>query len=136
MSDDTTPAHTNANPRDFIGYGPKPPHMSWPDGVKLAINLVLNYEEALNIPGWRMAATTIGANTISPTARRCAISVRRRISNMAAAPSVWRLARLFDRYKIPVTSFRLRRGAGAQSCRRRVDECARSRPAGPRLTLE
>ena len=35
----------NDQPRDFVGYGPKPAHMTWPGGVKLAINLVLNYEE-------------------------------------------------------------------------------------------
>ena len=32
-------------PRDFVGYGPRPPFMTWPGDVKLAINLVLNYEE-------------------------------------------------------------------------------------------
>ena len=32
-------------PRDFVGYGPHPPFVTWPGGVKLAINLVLNYEE-------------------------------------------------------------------------------------------
>jgi allantoinase len=31
--------------RDFIGYGPTPPDAQWPGGAKLAINLVLNYEE-------------------------------------------------------------------------------------------
>ena len=32
-------------PRDFVGYGPNPPWVEWPGGAKLAINLVLNYEE-------------------------------------------------------------------------------------------
>ena len=32
-------------PRDFVGYGANPPKMTWPNGVKVAINLVLNYEE-------------------------------------------------------------------------------------------
>jgi allantoinase len=31
--------------RDFIGYGPTPPDAQWPGGAKLAINIVLNYEE-------------------------------------------------------------------------------------------
>jgi peptidoglycan/xylan/chitin deacetylase (PgdA/CDA1 family) len=31
--------------RDFIGYGARPPHPHWPDGARLALNLVLNYEE-------------------------------------------------------------------------------------------
>ena len=36
---------TNDQPRDFVGYGPNPPYMTWPGGVKVAVNLVLNYEE-------------------------------------------------------------------------------------------
>ena len=31
--------------RDFIGYGGNPPHPRWPDDARLALNLVLNYEE-------------------------------------------------------------------------------------------
>jgi peptidoglycan/xylan/chitin deacetylase (PgdA/CDA1 family) len=31
--------------RDFIGYGPNPPDPKWPDGARLAINFVVNYEE-------------------------------------------------------------------------------------------
>lgn len=31
--------------RDFVGYGPDPPHPRWPDGARLAVNFVLNYEE-------------------------------------------------------------------------------------------
>jgi OHCU decarboxylase len=32
-------------PRDFRGHGPTPPHADWPGGAKIAISLVLNYEE-------------------------------------------------------------------------------------------
>ncbi|MCZ6635822.1 MAG: allantoinase PuuE [bacterium] len=31
--------------RDFIGYGPHPPRVEWPDGARLAISIVVNYEE-------------------------------------------------------------------------------------------
>lgn len=31
--------------RDFTGYGQNPPNPGWPDGARLALNLVLNYEE-------------------------------------------------------------------------------------------
>ncbi|SAK85576.1 polysaccharide deacetylase [Caballeronia pedi] len=40
MSNDrTTPA------RNFEGYGANPPSANWPNGARIAINLVLNYEE-------------------------------------------------------------------------------------------
>ncbi len=32
-------------PRDFTGYGGTPPDAAWPGGAKVAISLVLNYEE-------------------------------------------------------------------------------------------
>src|SRR5574343_138769 len=32
-------------PRDLIGYGPKPPHAQWPNGARVALQFVLNYEE-------------------------------------------------------------------------------------------
>ncbi len=31
--------------RDFIGYGRKPPTLAWPDGKRLAVSVVVNYEE-------------------------------------------------------------------------------------------
>ena len=32
-------------PRDLLGYGRTPPEAAWPDGARLALSLVLNYEE-------------------------------------------------------------------------------------------
>ena len=32
-------------PRDFRGHGPNPPNAAWPNGARIAISLVLNYEE-------------------------------------------------------------------------------------------
>ena len=34
------PAH-----RNFVGYGPQPPHARWPGGARVAVSLVLNVEE-------------------------------------------------------------------------------------------
>lgn len=31
--------------RDLIGYGQAPPHPGWPEGARVAVNFVLNYEE-------------------------------------------------------------------------------------------
>ena len=33
------------NERDFVGYGPNPPKVEWPDGARIAVSLVVNYEE-------------------------------------------------------------------------------------------
>ena len=32
--------------RDFIGYGGRPPHATWPGNARIAVQFVLNYERA------------------------------------------------------------------------------------------
>ena len=32
-------------PRNLAGYGPQPPDPGWPGGARLALQVVLNYEE-------------------------------------------------------------------------------------------
>ena len=32
-------------PRDLIGHGARPPHPNWPDGARIAVQIVLNFEE-------------------------------------------------------------------------------------------
>ena len=31
--------------RDFVGYGPTTPDPKWPNGARVAVNFVMNYEE-------------------------------------------------------------------------------------------
>ena len=31
--------------RDLIGYGANPPQIEWPDGARIAVSVVVNYEE-------------------------------------------------------------------------------------------
>lgn len=32
-------------PRDLVGYGRHPPNAQWPNGAKIAVSFVINYEE-------------------------------------------------------------------------------------------
>jgi allantoinase len=36
---------TEPYPRDLIGYGSRPPHPHWPNDARVAVSIVLNYEE-------------------------------------------------------------------------------------------
>lgn len=36
---------THSYPRDLVGYGRDAPHARWPDGARIAVQFVLNYEE-------------------------------------------------------------------------------------------
>ena len=35
----------NRYPRDMLGYGAEPPNVDWPGGARVAVSIVLNYEE-------------------------------------------------------------------------------------------
>lgn len=94
---------TEHQPRDFVGYGPNPPMVTWPGGMKVAINLVLNYEE-----GAEYSWLDDGRNDnwgeynlpSSPPVRDLGTETHFEYGSRAG---VWRLARLFDRTGIPVT---------------------------------
>jgi len=45
VKESVTVSTTPRYPRDLIGYGPRTPNVQWPGGAKVAISLVLNYEE-------------------------------------------------------------------------------------------
>jgi allantoinase len=36
---------TTGRQRDFVGYGRSPPAAEWPNAARIAINIVINYEE-------------------------------------------------------------------------------------------
>ena len=38
-------AHSEQYPRDLIGYGSRPPTVRWPHDARIAVSIVLNYEE-------------------------------------------------------------------------------------------
>jgi peptidoglycan/xylan/chitin deacetylase (PgdA/CDA1 family) len=89
--------------RDYIGYGPKAPHITWPNGVRVAINVVLNYEEGAEY-SWLEDGKNDnwGEYNIpnSPNLRDLGTETH---FEYGARAGVWRLARLFDRYNIPIT---------------------------------
>lgn len=108
---DTTPSPaagpapvTGLRPRDFTGYGQHPPQVRWPNGEKLVISVVVNYEEGAeyNIPdgdgrndGWGEYDYEI-----PPSVRDLGSETHYEFGSRVG---VWRLARLFERHQVPVT---------------------------------
>lgn len=90
-------------PRDFVGYGRRPPYVTWPGGAKVAINLVLNYEEGSEYQ-WEIDGRNDNWGeynlTESPPVRDLGTETHFEYGSRAG---VWRLARLFDRYDVPIT---------------------------------
>jgi allantoinase len=95
-------------PRDLIGYGNEPPHADWPGGARIAIQMVLNYEEGgeNSVLHGDAGAETFLSDMINPApvvgARHMSME---QIYEYGSRAGVWRLLRLFERYGTPVTVF-------------------------------
>ncbi len=90
--------------RDFVGYGRYPPRVRWPGDASLVVNIVVNYESGaeysvLDGDGqndtWGEYSYQIG-----PQVRDMGTETHFEFGSRAG---IWRLARLFDRYRVPVT---------------------------------
>ena len=95
-------------PRDLIGYGRSPPHADWPGGARIAVQIVLNYEEGgeMSILHGDAQSETFLSDLINPApivgGRNMSME---QIYEYGSKSGVWRLLRLFERYSLPVTVF-------------------------------
>jgi allantoinase len=94
-------------PRDLVGYGRNPPHARWPDGARIAVQFVLNYEEGSENsvlhgdPGSeQFLSEIIGAQ--SYPARHLSMES---IFEYGARVGSWRVLREFERRALPLTVF-------------------------------
>ena len=91
MSDD-------AYPRDLAGYGRQPPRADWPGGARIAVQLVLNYEEGgeMSVLHGDDRSETFLSDLINPApimgARHMSME---QIYDYGARAGVWRLLRPF-----------------------------------------
>jgi OHCU decarboxylase len=94
--------------RNMIGHGPKPPTAAWPNGAKIAISLVLNYEEGgENCVLHGDAASEAFLSDIpgaAPWAGQRHWNMES-IYEYGARAGFWRLHRLFTGCNIPITVF-------------------------------
>jgi len=95
-------------PRDMIGYGANPPDPQWPDGAKIAVQIVLNSEEGgenATIHG------DAGSEAFLSEIVGAASWEGKRHANMesiyeyGARAGFWRLHRLFTGMDIPLTVY-------------------------------
>lgn len=99
---------SDSHPRDLIGYGPNPPHADWPGGARIAVQVVLNYEEGgeASVLHGDAGAETFLSDMIFPApvegARHMSMES---LYEYGSRAGVWRLLRLFERYDLPLTVF-------------------------------
>ena len=94
--------------RDLIGYGAEPPLVRWPGEARIAINLVVNYEEGAEnrVEDGCDRRETVG-ESISPVPLE---PPQRDLANESmfeygSRAGVWRLLRLFDKHDVKATVF-------------------------------
>ena len=95
-------------PRDMIGHGPRAPRVDWPGGARVAISLVLNYEEGgencvLHGDGQSEAfLSDIAGAAPWPGQRHWNMES---IYDYGARAGFWRLHRLFTQRNLPLTIY-------------------------------
>ena len=95
-------------PRDLVGYGPSPPQADWPGGARLAVQCVLNYEEGGEncILHGDQASEAFLSEIVAaqplPGVRHVSME---QIYEYGSRVGVWRVLRLFERKRIPLTVF-------------------------------
>ena len=95
-------------PRDLRGYGEQPPVADWPDGARIAVQFVLNYEEgAENCVLHGDAASEAFLSEIvgaAPIAGQRHMNMES-LYEYGARAGFWRLHRLFNERAVPLTVF-------------------------------
>lgn len=94
-------------PRDFVGYGANPPEFEWPDGSRMAVNLIINYEEGsepnpLDGDNEVEPLGELGAFPSRPGERQVMIESQYEYGSRVG---IWRLFDILDKYDAPATIF-------------------------------
>ena len=94
-------------PRDMIGYGSKEPRVTWPNNAKLALQIVLNYEEGAenNILHGDKNSETFLSEIIGAKAIKDRHINMETMYEYGSRRGFWRIHKLFQEKKIPVTIF-------------------------------
>ena len=95
------------NSRNMVGYGSKEPKVEWPNNARIALQIVLNYEEGAEncvLHGDKHSevflSEIIGAQPVK--ARHISMES---LYEYGSRSGFWRLHKLFQKKKIPITIF-------------------------------
>ena len=95
-------------PRDLVGYGPAPPEAAWPNGARLALQFVINYEEGgencilHGDPASEAFLSEIVGAHAYPDMRHMNMES---LYEYGSRAGFWRLRRIFVERGLPVTVF-------------------------------
>ena len=95
-------------PRNLAGYGQPPPHPRWPNNARIAVQIVLNYEEGGEncILHGDPASEAFLSEIVGADSRKGVRHMSMEsIYEYGSRAGVWRLLRIFKEYQVPVTIF-------------------------------
>ncbi|MES2842584.1 MAG: allantoinase PuuE [Pseudomonadota bacterium] len=98
---------TRAYPRDLAGYGRDVPHARWPNGARIAVQFVLNYEEGgeNSVLHGDDASEQFLSEMFNPAAYPARHISMEGIYEYGSRAGVWRILREFERRGLPLTVF-------------------------------
>jgi putative urate catabolism protein len=94
-------------PRDMIGFGATPPDPKWPGGARLALQIVLNYEEGAerSVLHGDPACETFLSEITGAEAFSARHMSMESLYEYGSRVGVWRLLRIFKERGLPITVF-------------------------------
>jgi allantoinase len=97
----------NNYPRDLKGYGRNPPHAQWPNGARIAVQFVLNYEEGgeNNVLHGDAGSEQFLSELFNPPAFADRHLSMEGIYEYGSRVGVWRILREFEKRGLPLTIF-------------------------------
>ena len=98
---------TQAYPRDLIGYGKEVPHAQWPNGARIAVQFVLNYEEGgeNNVLHGDAGSEQFLSEMFNPASYPDRHISMEGIYEYGSRTGVWRILREFEKRNLPLTVF-------------------------------
>ena len=88
--------------RDFIGYGQNAPKVEWPNGERLAVSIVVNYEEGSEYSVLDGDSQGEGPSVVKPGDRDLYMESNFEYGSRAG---VWRIFKILDDYNVKSTFF-------------------------------
>ena len=94
-----------AYPRDLIGYGASPPDPKWPNGARLALNFVLNYEEGSESSDHDDGFSEVTLTEVPASDVKGRDLAAESMFEYGSRVGFWRILRQFQERSLPMTVF-------------------------------
>jgi|SRR5215212_3123281 len=94
--------------RDLVGYNGKPPKVTWPGGARIAISLVVNYEEGSELAvgdGDPAPERVLSESAVRPWPAGKRDLAMETMYEYGARVGFWRLMDIFDEYDVKSTFY-------------------------------